>query len=184
MTIFADHLARRRAGAHAPQILQTVWGYRERRARRRSSITSSTHKKWRHSEKPAEDKLYDARSSLRRKGSGSDQYPTAITEDQAGPSGRHKLWSQYRVRRSLRQSALSGRRFSPSAYVRRRTAVLASLARTLVERLTGGLMCRGGRWAPPLRDRKFARLSAGGTWIRNFRTAALGRGHHYSEGGK
>jgi hypothetical protein len=86
MTIFADHLARRRAGAHAPQILQTVWGYRERRARRWSSITSSTHKKWRHSEKPAEDKLYDARSSLRRKGSGSDQYPTAITEDQAGSS--------------------------------------------------------------------------------------------------
>src|SRR6516164_863621 len=86
MTIFADHLARRLAGAHAPQILQTVCGYRERRARRRSSITSSTHKKWRHSEKPAEDKLYDARSSLRRKGSGSDQYPTAITEDQAGPS--------------------------------------------------------------------------------------------------
>jgi len=32
MTIFADHLARRRAGAYAPQILQTVWGYRERRA--------------------------------------------------------------------------------------------------------------------------------------------------------
>jgi hypothetical protein len=36
----------------------------------------------------------------------------------------------------------------------------------------------------PLRNRKFARLSVGGTWIRNFRTAALGRGHHYSEGGK
>jgi len=29
----------------------------------------------------------------------------------------------------------------------------SSLARTLVERLTGGLMCRGGRWAPPLTDR-------------------------------
>src|SRR5215472_5230796 len=92
MTIFADHLARRRAGAHAPQILQTVWGYRERRGRRRSSITSSTHKKWRHSEKPAEDKLYDARSSLRRKGSGSDQYPTAITEDQAGPAIAAIFW--------------------------------------------------------------------------------------------
>jgi hypothetical protein len=56
--------------------------------------------------------------------------------------------------RPQRQALLTERlRSSPN----RRSA---SLARTLVERLTGGLMCRGGRWAPPLRDRKFARLFA------------------------